>query len=224
MEQLKLSFTDQQVKDQVQIVLGFGKRTIEESFKLGEMLVLKKEEKKHGEWLPFLEEIGLSQSTTQRLITAFKEKDNYIEGMTFSELARDNKLPESGNLNKMPEPEPDPFANWSQEEKDLKDKWDKGNNTIIINIDKHHHLKRYAIDLQVYVSIDRGSGWGNPFYMGSDGSRDEVCDWYEQYYFPYKKSLHQKIGNLKGKMLGCHCYPERCHGETILKWIENEKA
>lgn len=211
--ELQLSFSDQEVKDQVQLVLGFGKRTIEESFKLGEMLVFKQDEKKQGEWLPFLTEIGLSKSTAYRLITAYKDKDKYIEGMTFSELAKDNKVPESGNMTE-PEP-PDPFKEWNEEEKKLKDEWDKGKNAVIINMHKHPNLVRYAADLQVYVRIDRGSAWGNPFIMDADGTRDEVCDWYEKHYIPYKKSLRDKIKNLKGKILGCYCYPNRCHGETL---------
>jgi hypothetical protein len=69
--------------------------------------------------------------------------------------------------------------------------------------------------LQVYKRIDRGTEWGNPFYLNSDGTRDEVCDWYEELLLPYKKSLLSRIGTLKGKILGCHCYPNRCHGETL---------
>ena len=211
--ELQLSFSDQQVKAQVQLVLGFGKRTIEESFKLGEMLVFKKEEKEHGSWIPFLEEVGLSQSTAKRLMTAFRDKDKYIEGMTFSELAKDNKTPDSGDIE---EPEkPDPFKDWSEEEKKLRLEWDDGKNTIVINMDKHPHLVRYASDLQVYKRIDRGTDWGNPFLLDADGTRDEICDWYEIHYLPYKKSLRNRINTLKGKILGCHCYPNRCHGETL---------
>jgi len=217
--ELQLSFSDKEVKDQVQIVLGFGKRTIEESFKLGEMLVIKKEEKGHGNWLPFLEEIGLAQRTAYNLMKAFEEKDKFIEGMTYSQLIEDTKLAESANI---PEPEPpDPFKDWNEEEKKLKDEWDNGKNTIIINMHKHPNLVRYAADLQVYVRIDRGSAWGNPFIMDADGTRDEVCNWYEKHYIPYKRSLSDKIKNLKGKILGCYCYPNRCHGDTLIK-LANE--
>ena len=86
-DELKLSFTDEQVKEQVNIVLGLGRRTIEDSFKLGEMLVSKKAEKEHGDWLPYLEEIGLKDRFAQRLITAFNKKDTFITGMTYSQLS-----------------------------------------------------------------------------------------------------------------------------------------
>jgi len=211
--ELQLSFSDDEVKSQVQLVLGFGKRTIEESFKLGEMLVFKKQEKGHGNWLPYLEEIGLPEQTAWRLMKAFNEKDNFVDGMTLKELTGEIKSPPGGNI---PEPEPpDPFVGWSEEEKKLRLEWDDGKNTIIVHMDKHKNLVRYACDRQVYKRIDRGTDWGNPFIMDVDGTRDQVCDWYEIHYLPYKKSLRNRINTLKGKILGCHCYPNRCHGETL---------
>lgn len=57
MELISIQITDAQVKQQVEVVFSAGRRTIEESIKLGGMLVAKKEEKGHGNWLPFLEEI-----------------------------------------------------------------------------------------------------------------------------------------------------------------------
>ena len=216
------SFTDDQVKDQVKLVLSIGKRTIEESFKLGEMLVQKKQEKGHGNWLPFLEEIGLPIRTAQNLMKAFTDKDTYIEGMTFKELINPSSKNETVSyLKSDPPPPPDPFKDWTPQEKELREKWEKGE-TVVINMDTHKHLVRYASDLQVYVRIDRGTAWGNPFIMDADGTRDEVCDWYEENYLPYKKSLLTKLKSLKGKMLGCHCYPERCHGDSLKTIISNE--
>jgi len=71
------------------------------------------------------------------------------------------------------------------------------------------------------VRIDRGTRYGNPFVLGEDGDRDEVCDAYEQHYIPYKPSIARKIdtGELSGKVLVCHCYPERCHGDLLCNEI-----
>jgi hypothetical protein len=215
--ELQLSFSDQDVKAQVQLVLGFGKRTIEESFKLGEMLVFKKQEKGHGNWLPYLKEIGLGEDTASRMMKAFNEKDKLIEGMTISQLVRPLNNANGGisEPEPVPVPEPpDPFKDWSEEEKKLRLEWDNGKNTIIVHMDRHKNLVRYACDRQVYKRIDRGTDWGNPFIMDVDGTRDQVCDWYEIHFLPYKK-IRTKIFTLKGKILGCHCYPNRCHGETL---------
>jgi len=90
----------------------------------------------------------------------------------------------------------------------------KQGQTVVININKNIHTLNYAKENNIYQQIDRFSEWGNPFYLNSDGDRDEVCDAYE-IYLKHKKSLHQKIKHLKGKALGCHCYPERCHGNHL---------
>lgn len=103
---------------------------------------------------------------------------------------------------------------WTDEERELMDKVMKGE-TVVINMNKHLKVLKYAEDKGIYVRIDRFSDWGNPFILDEDGSRDEVCNWFEENYFPYRKSLHKKLHNLKGKVLGCHCYPNRCHGETL---------
>ena len=66
------------------------------------------------------------------------------------------------------------------------------------------------------VRIDRGTLYGNPFVLGQDGDRDTVCDSYGDHYLPHKPSILKAIPSLKGKVLICHCYPERCHGESLI--------
>ena len=101
-------------------------------------------------------------------------------------------------------------------------KLEKGE-TIILNMNKDHHVLKYAVDNGLYVRCDRFSDWGNPFIMGVDGDRDLVCNLFENYYILHKRGLLAKIKDLKGKALGCHCYPERCHCD-FLKTLADEKA
>jgi hypothetical protein len=108
---------------------------------------------------------------------------------------------------------------WSDEEAEIMERVKLGE-TVVINMNKHLKVLKYAEDNGLYVRIDRFSDWGNPFLLDDDGSRDEVCDWFEDNYFPYRKSLHKKIKHLKGKVLGCHCYPNRCHGETLKSIVD----
>jgi hypothetical protein len=107
----------------------------------------------------------------------------------------------------------------SFEERDMLDKIEKGE-TVVINMNVHFHVLKYAKDKGIYQQIDRYSEWGNPFFLNSDGDRDEVCDGYIEY-LKHKRSLHTKIIDLKGKVLGCHCAPLRCHGDH-LKTLSNE--
>lgn len=101
----------------------------------------------------------------------------------------------------------------SQEEKDLIDKLSSGE-TIVININKHFHVLKEAKERGLYYQIDRYSSYGNPFFLDTDGNRDQVCDGYIEY-FKHKRSLHNKVKELKGKALGCHCAPLRCHGDHL---------
>lgn len=67
------------------------------------------------------------------------------------------------------------------------------------------------------VYIGRGSPWGNPFVLGKDGDRDEVCDKYAAM-VEDSPSMQQKIReHLRGKDLVCFCSPKRCHGDYLLK-------
>lgn len=92
----------------------------------------------------------------------------------------------------------------------------KKGETVVLNIDKNFHALKYAKDAGIYFQIDRFSEWGNPYYIGGDGDRDRVCDSYE-IYFDRKDSLKTKIQTLKGRALGCHCHPLRCHGDYLKK-------
>ena len=101
----------------------------------------------------------------------------------------------------------------SLEEQDLLNRIEKGE-TVVINMNNHYHVLKYAKEKGIYKQIDRFSEFGNPFFINSDGDRDEVCDGYIEY-LKHKRSLHPKIKDLKGKVLGCHCAPLRCHGDHL---------
>ena len=69
------------------------------------------------------------------------------------------------------------------------------------------------------VYIGRPSMYGNPYKIGRDGTREDVLT---KYYWYIKGSdwYMKKIYELKGKTLGCHCKPKRCHGDVIISLIE----
>lgn len=97
----------------------------------------------------------------------------------------------------------------------------KDGKTVICNIYKEPALVEWARNEGLFVRIDRAAVWGNPFEIPGDGTREVVCSSYEIYY-NLKKSLHPRVGELKGKVLGCHCYPEQCHGDYLKEVAENE--
>lgn len=70
------------------------------------------------------------------------------------------------------------------------------------------------------VYVGRGSVWGNPFKIGQDGTREEVINKFIDYYNgPSMAALkmRNKIRILKNKVLGCYCYPKKCHGDFLMR-------
>lgn len=85
------------------------------------------------------------------------------------------------------------------------------------------------------INCSRGvSVFGNPFIIGRDGTRDDVCDKFVSYFFNKLRDnkFREEVLKLKGYKLGCwcRCYPPcnnpnckslRCHLETIVEYIDN---
>jgi len=78
--------------------------------------------------------------------------------------------------------------------------------------------------------IGRGSIFGNPFKIGTDGNRKQVMEEYEQclrkQIAEFRENRNIKlpkyIYNLpEDAILGCYCKPKACHGDIIIKiWKE----
>lgn len=97
----------------------------------------------------------------------------------------------------------------------------KQGKTVVLNMNTNFHAMKWAKDNNRFQQIDRWSDWGNPFMLNSDGDRDTVCESFK-IYFDLKLGLKAKVKELKGKALGCHCYPLRCHGEHLKQLADGE--
>jgi len=97
--------------------------------------------------------------------------------------------------------------------------------SVVANASADKNLIAWAESNGMAVRVDRGTRYGNPFILGEDGDRDEVCDAYDTVYLPYKPSILGRIdsGELSGKVLVCHCYPERCHGDSLASEANRRK-
>jgi hypothetical protein len=109
-----------------------------------------------------------------------------------------------------------PTDDWRQDERDRQVEVENGF-TVVANAAADKNLICWAESKGLAVRIDRGTRYGNPFVLDEDGDRDDVCIAYERYYLPHKPSIRDRIdaGELTGKVLVCHCYPERCHGDCL---------
>jgi hypothetical protein len=89
-------------------------------------------------------------------------------------------------------------------DKDLID-WAKANGCFV-----------YVGDNEVHTGHKR-SDWFNPFKIGKEKTEDrrnEVCDQYKNR-IDNRPELLSRLPELKGKVLGCWCYPLRCHGHYL---------
>lgn len=72
------------------------------------------------------------------------------------------------------------------------------------------------------IYIGRGNKWGNPFRIGRDGTREEVIEKYRKWIVKNKK-LMSCLHELKGKTLGCYCWPLPCHGDVLISLLKRQK-
>ena len=82
--------------------------------------------------------------------------------------------------------------------------------------DNHIYIGR---DMSFYVKGATKSKWHNPFRVGKKHSLDESLKLYEAHV--RGSGLIDEIEELRGKILGCWCKPNGCHGDVLLR-ILNE--
>lgn len=112
---------------------------------------------------------------------------------------------------------------WLPDEIERRDKVKSGL-SVVANLQRDKHLIEWAQQNGKLLVIDRTSKWGNPFVVGPDGDRDHVCDCFTEHYATYKQSFNHNRSDLKGKVLACHCYPERCHGDGLIQLFCSQPA
>lgn len=59
--------------------------------------------------------------------------------------------------------------------------------------------------------------WGNPFLVSVYG-RIGAIEKYEQYIRASDDHI-KRLHELKGKRLGCYCKPDYCHGDVLVKLV-----
>ncbi len=113
--------------------------------------------------------------------------------------------------------------------------------TTVVNVKvgsirpKYINLKEWMDDPQnvyigragiVFIEKERfpkkSSDFCNPFKIGKDGTREDVILKYETYIRDKLKKDEDLVRDLKemnGKRLGCWCKPEGCHGDVLVKLI-----
>lgn len=99
------------------------------------------------------------------------------------------------------------------------EKWMSDNNNIYIG-------RKNVVFINGKRFPSESSIWSNPYKIGKDGTREEVVKKYETYMkdkLNKDKQLVNQLKELKGKTLGCWCKPDLCHGDILLKLIDEYK-
>jgi hypothetical protein len=99
--------------------------------------------------------------------------------------------------------------------------------TVLVNVRKGHdeELITWASSTGRYVYIgDREphtgreqSEWYNPFKVAIYG-RAEAIRLYRAYIL-MRTDLLARLRELRGKVLGCWCYPKSCHGDVLIELL-----
>jgi hypothetical protein len=90
--------------------------------------------------------------------------------------------------------------------------------TIVVNVDHGEKYDEY---------IGRGAPWGNPHAVGFGASigeeQNDRSEAIRKYKYDFEKDFLRRSKKehlkLKGKILGCHCRPEACHGDVIAEYL-----
>jgi uncharacterized protein DUF4326 len=78
------------------------------------------------------------------------------------------------------------------------------------------HCRRDRYD----VYIGRPSKWGNPYVIGRDGTREQVIAKYRAWVLR-RPELVAALPELRGKVLGCWCAPQPCHGDVLVDLVHS---
>jgi hypothetical protein len=119
--------------------------------------------------------------------------------------------------------ETDDAATWTPDQLERKAEAEAGR-CVVANMHDNADvaLLAWAEAEGLFVRIDRRSEWGNPFEIPDDGERAEVVGKFGKFYLPYKDGLLSRVPTLRGKVLGCWCHPEECHGHLIAEIVNRE--
>lgn len=86
--------------------------------------------------------------------------------------------------------------------------------TTLVNINRGSRCEVY---------IGRGTPFGNPYVIDKENDRDEVVRKFRIYFeerLKMDREFRRKVEALKGKTLGCHCMPMKCHGDVIIEYLD----
>lgn len=72
------------------------------------------------------------------------------------------------------------------------------------------------------VYIGRPGPFGNPFAITETRNRTTAIELYQGWVLAQSDLVRRIRRELKGKVLGCYCAPDACHGDILVRIAEGE--
>jgi hypothetical protein len=99
--------------------------------------------------------------------------------------------------------------------------------TTVVNI-KNDKYDVYIGRWRKYGCFHGYNGYfGNPFPITESCDREQCIAKFRDYFYKRittDKVFAQKVKQLKGKVLGCFCKPQACHGDIIAEFLNGSKS
>ncbi len=85
----------------------------------------------------------------------------------------------------------------------------------IVNIKSKEKYTLYIGRENKYYNLEK-SIFSNPYVIGKDGNREEVIEKF-RIFAENNKEILDNLHLIDNQILGCYCYPEKCHGEILIE-------
>lgn len=91
--------------------------------------------------------------------------------------------------------------------------------TRVVNISSKEPYDVYIGRFNRWKGLKQ-SPYANPFKVGKDGTREEVIGKFREWLLAQPELVQRAKKELKGKVLGCWCKPDLCHGDVIAEIVD----
>ena len=86
------------------------------------------------------------------------------------------------------------------------------------------NIRKESCDVYIGRAGQGKDGYfGNPFRLETTMTRGGTLDRYRKYFYhrlSADEEFRRRIGELRGKTLGCFCKPNPCHGDIIKEYLD----
>jgi hypothetical protein len=87
------------------------------------------------------------------------------------------------------------------------------------------HCRRERFDVYIGRAMPRyglaRSPWANPFAMTRGATREQCINGFATW-IVRRPELMARLGELRGKVLGCWCKPNPCHGDVLARLADDD--